>query len=299
MNGIADIAHSIQAAIDQRGRTSLLLLAPILLFKTIFFVIPFFILVRMSLHETDQSGAYNPGVTLDSYVDILSSSFIHGIMAYTFRTAIVVTIVTLLVSIPYAHAAWRADGMTKNVLLLTVVVSLLTTLVVKMYAWVVLLSPIGVVSQAVNRFTGADQVQLLNNEFAVVVGIVYMVAPYAILAIYSVLVSIDEDLIDAALDLGASRPRAFYEVVLPNAVPGIAVATVLAFTWSIGAYAAPVLLGSSSERTFAVQVEEYVISQFNWPHGAALSVIIVVIVFVSLLAFFAFIGRRDVGGEMF
>jgi spermidine/putrescine transport system permease protein len=134
---------------------------------------------------------------------------------------------------------------------------------------------------------------------AVVVGIVYMVAPYAILAIYSVLVSINEDLVDAALDLGASRPRAFYEVVLPNAIPGVAVATVLAFTWSIGAYSAPVLLGSSKERTFAVQVEEYVINQFNWPHGAALSVIVVTIVFVSLLIFFIFINRQSAGGDVF
>jgi spermidine/putrescine transport system permease protein len=271
------------------------LLAPLVLFMLAGFVVPLVLLLRMSLYPSLDNQAYGPGLTFENYVELLGSPFIHGIVVYTFQTAVVVTVLTLVVSIPYAYAAWRAGENLRRLLLAAAVITLLTTLVVRLYAVNLILAPNGVLTELLGTVTGQD-LQLVNNAVGVLIGQVYITAPYAILAVYSVLVSIDTDLIDAALDLGASRPRAFYEVVLPNALPGIVVAVVISFTWTVGAYSAPVLLGSTKERTFAVQVQELMVGRFDWPAGAALSTIILLVVLVCLVALFTFLGRYG-GGD--
>ena len=188
------------------------LLAPLVLFMLAGFVVPLVLLLRMSLYPSLDNQAYGPGLTFENYVELLGSPFIHGIVVYTFQTAVVVTVLTLVVSIPYAYAAWRAGENLRRLLLAAAVITLLTTLVVRLYAVNLILAPNGVLTELLGTVTGQD-LQLVNNEVGVLIGQVYITAPYAILAVYSVLVSIDTDLIDAALDLGASRPRAFYEVV--------------------------------------------------------------------------------------
>lgn len=275
-----------------------LLVLPLILFEVFFFIVPMFILLRMSLQEESSSQAYTQGFTLDSYISLLTSEFIHGIVVYTFKTAIIITIVTVLLATLYAHAVWRSQGIRKNILLFAVVISLLTTLVVKLYAWMFVLSPNGVINTVmVGTGVVSEPILLLNNEFGVAVGIVYTAFPYAVLSIYSVLETINEDTFMAALDLGASRPRAFVEVILPSALPGVTVASVISFTWGVGTYAPPMILGSSKERSFAIEVADLILTDYNWPAGAALSVLMLIVVLISVTFLFYFLNRYEGGTE--
>jgi spermidine/putrescine transport system permease protein len=172
------------------------------------------------------------------------------------------------------------------------VLPLLTTLVIKTYAWVPLLAPSGTVNTlllAVGLLS--SPIQVVPNTLGVVVGQVYIVLPYAMLAIYSVLSTVEWELVEAARDLGAGRVRSFFEVVLPEIMPGITVATIISFAWSVGAYSAPALLGAGSDRPFALEVQEQMLLNFNWPVATALSTVMLVLMFVSIVCIYAVLGR--------
>jgi spermidine/putrescine transport system permease protein len=196
----------------------------------------------------------------------------------------------------YAYAVWRSEGRLRTLLLAGVLVSMFTTLVVKLFALRLLLVPNGPVNGLLLG-TGllSEPLALVNNLTGVVLGQLYIVVPYSVLAVYSVLSSVDERTVEAARDLGASGPRAFVEVVLPHAGPGIAVATVVSFTWSVGAYAAPFLLGSNDQRTVGMEVAALLGQDFDWTAAAALAVALTVVVLGVLAA--AAVGLTRRGGD--
>jgi spermidine/putrescine transport system permease protein len=134
----------------------------------------------------------------------------------------------------------------------------------------------------------------MSNTLGVVVGLTYTTIPYAALPIYSVLENMEWEVVEAARDLGAGRVRSFVEVVIPQAIPGIIVSTVLTLVWNFGAYAAPGLLGSGSERMLAQEIEYFLYRSF-WPKAAALSIVMLVIVVGSVVVLFNLLGRRGGG----
>lgn len=282
----------------QRGSSrAKLLMVPLIIFEIIFFIVPLLYLFRISLYAPTGDGAYAAGTwSIQSYMEVLTSELVFGLLVFTMKFTIVVTIVTLALATLLSYAIWRADGMLKTALLFAVILPLLTTLVVKLYAWLLLLSPIGPLNSMLMGVNAIEQPMVLVNNFTgTIVGQVYTALPYATLAIYSVMSTIEWNKVQAARDLGATRPRSFFEVILPQTLPGIAVATVVTFAWGVGAYAAPALLGSASEQTFAIEVERLMLQQFNWPVASALSMILLVFVLASILLMFAAMNRW--GGE--
>lgn len=290
---LEQIGHSLR----RRSNRSSLLVVPLAIFELLFFILPLAILMRISLNEETARGAYAEGTwTVQSYLNILGSEYIHGLVIFTFKLALVTTLVTIPLALLYAYAIWRAEKTMKTLLLVGVVVPLLTTLVVKLYAWVVLLAPNGSINDLLLSINAIQEpVLMMNNFFGVVVGQVYVSLPYAILAIYSVITTMDWEIVEAARDLGASRPRSFVEVVVPQAIPGIAVAIIISFAWAVGSYTAPSLLGSSRERTFAIEVDNLMLKQFNWPKASALAIGILIIVLVTVIALFRFTNRSAEG----
>lgn len=280
------------------SRRSLLLMSPLILFEILVFVIPFVILVRISLSEQSQSLPYAEGTfTVASYIQVLQSELLQGIIIYSFKLGTIATVITVVLAVFYAYATWRASGLRKSALLFSVVLPLLTTLVIKTYAWVPLLAPNGTANSLLLAISLIQTpIQIVPNTLGVVVGQVYIVFPYAMLAIYSVLSTVEWELVEAARDLGAGRTRSFFEAVLPEIMPGITVATVICFAWSVGAYSAPALLGAGSDRPFALEVQEQMLVNFNWPIATALSTIMLVLMFVSILLIYTGLGRF--GGDV-
>ena len=112
---------------------------------------------------------------------------------------------------------------------------------------------------------------MIFNSFSVVVGLLDVVFPWILLILISVLEGIDWSMMEAARDLGAGRLRSFYEVTFKLSIPGMAVAGLFAFVWSMGEYAVPSLLGSSSQRTISIEVADQILSVLNWPFGASIA----------------------------
>ncbi|MFU8867154.1 ABC transporter permease [Natronococcus sp.] len=274
---------------------ALLLMAPLLAFELLVFVVPFFILLRISLAEESSDLVYAEGTwTLEAYSSVLTSDLLWSIVGYSFLLGIVVTVLSVLVGLFYAYAIWRSTGLVKSLLLFSVVLPLLTTLVIRTYAFNPLLSPSGTFNELLLSLgLISSPIQFVPGTVGVVVGQLYIVLPYAVLAIYSVLATMDWHVVEAARDLGANRPRSVLEVVVPQAMPGVIVAAVISFAWSVGAYAAPDLL--SGNITFAMQVEGLMLSDMRYPLAAAFSVLMLLLMLVSIAIMFTVLNR--IGGE--
>lgn len=283
----------LRGEIDKRY----LLFAPISLLVVGGFVLPLLILFRIAFAEQPNDVPYQEGSwTLDSFIHVLSSDLIQYVIGFSILFAVVTTLLALAISVFYAYAMWRAEGTMKYVLIFSATLPLLTTLSIKTYAWLPALSPAGSVNdvllfvQIIN-----EPIQFAPGIVGAVVGQIYNMVPFGILAIYSVLISVDESKVEAARDLGASRIRSFYEVVLPETTPGIAVASVIFVTWSVGAYAAPRLLGGGSERPFAVQIESYITAELQWAFAGALSVIMIAVGLIGVVLVLWVLNRSEGG----
>ncbi len=271
-------------SLPTRWRTAALL-APLLALDLGVFVVPMGYLLRLSLAGRTESGAFVEGSwSLGGYRYVATTPLVHEIVGFTLAFAAIVTLLAVAVGAAYAYAAWRATGAIRTLLLAGAVLSLFTTLVVKLFAVVLVFSPRGVLNDLLGWLgLVAGPLVLVDNLAGAVIAQLYIVVPYAVLAVYATLSTLDDRLVEAALDLGADRPRVVREIVLPHARPGIAVAVVISFTWSVGAYPGPLLLGSGSEQTTAILISQLLLTQFDWPAAAALAVVTVVIVLVALL----------------
>lgn len=284
----------LRQAVASRTGTGLLL--PLLLFDLLVFVVPFGYLLRISLSERS-TGAYVEGTwSVEGYTYLLEpSNTISETFLFTLGFGVVVTVVSVTIATLYAHAMWRANGPLRIVLTAGALVSMFTAIVVKLFAALLVYSPDGVLNGLlVSLGLVSEPLRLVNNGVGAVIGQLYIVVPYSILAVYAVLSTVDESLLEAARDLGASSPRAFLEVAVPHAVPGMLVAGVISFTWSIGSYAAPLLLGSGSERTNGVLVSDLLLREFDWPAAAALAVVVTATVLGGLVVVRLVLSRREV-----
>ncbi len=267
-----------------RSKRALLLMLPLLAFELLLFVAPFLILLRISLMEGSSDLRYADGTwAVEGYTEVFTTDVLLSPIVYSFKLGLAATAITVATATFYAYATWRAEGAVKSALLFSVILPLLTTLVVKTYAFWPLLSPNGTVNDVLTSLNlVSEPIQFVPGTIGVIVGQVYIVLPYAVLAIYSVLSTMDWGLVEAARDLGASRPRSVLEVVVPQAMPGIIVATVISFAWSVGAYAAPGLLGSGGDRTFAIEVEKRLLSNLQWEVATAYAVVMLALMLVSV-----------------
>ena len=296
----AGVAATLRRALAAAGGRTTALVAPLLLFDLLVFVVPFGYLLRISLAERATAQAFVEGTwSLSGYQFIAQSATIRRAFVFTLGFAVVVTSLAVAIGLVYAYAMWRAEGLARVTLVAGVLVSMFTAIVVKLFAVVLVFSPNGLVNSVlVGRGLLTTPLQLVNNAPGAVLAQLYIVVPYAVLAIFSVLATLDESLVEAARDLGASRSGAFREVVVPHVVPGVLVASVIAFTWSVGAYAAPLLLGSGSERTAGIEVADLLLQQFDWSAAAALAVVVTVTVLAALVAVYGLLvvrGRRETG----
>ncbi|MEZ3143759.1 ABC transporter permease [Halobaculum sp. MBLA0143] len=278
------------------GRSSSLLVVPLLLFDLLVFVVPFGYLLRISLTERTTATAYGEGTwSLDGFQYVLETATLRETYLFTLGFAAVATVVSVGIAVLYAYAMWRAEGVRRLVLTAGVLVSMFTAIVVKLFAAILVFAPNGVLAGVLTA-TGlfAKPPLLVNNVIGALLGQLYVVVPYSVLAVYSVLATVDESLLEAARDLGAGRLRTFRAVVLPHTVPGMLVAGVISFTWSVGAYAAPLLVGSSSERTAGMAVSDLLLNRFDWSAAAALAVLVTLTVFLVLVVTRVVLTRLEV-----
>ena len=256
----------------------LLLLLPALLVLAVLFAYPLLGIVNRSV--------YKNGYTLDSYRQIARVPVYLQVLASTFQTSALVTAVCLALGYPLAYVLASCRPRTTRLLSIIVILPFFTSIIVRTYAWMVLLGRNGIVNQYAMAlgFTDAP-LPLLYNKAGVVIGMSYVLLPYMVLTAYSVMRGIDPSLVRAAHGLGASRFQAFRRVFLPLSLPGIAGGTLLVFILSLGFFITPALMGGPGDVMIAMLIEREVEITMNWSFASALAVILLVLTLIGFAGY--------------
>ena len=251
------------------------MIAPAALLLAVFFALPYVSIVIMSLREASTRAPCGTGFALIHFTGALTDPYILLVLGRTLLVGVAVTVATLLLGYPVAYHLAQSRSRWTSVLYVLVLSPLLVGMVVRTFAWMIILSRNGVANQTlVSLGLIASPLQLMNNVLGVIIALTHVLLPFAILPLLGNLQAINPDLAAAARSLGASRWRTFLKVTLPLSLPGIQAGSMLVFVLAISAYVTPAMLGGTGGRTMAVLVVQYLIDNFRWPAGAALALIL-------------------------
>jgi putative spermidine/putrescine transport system permease protein len=226
------------------------------------------------------------------YIRFLSSGFSQTVLWRTLEMALLTTAISILIGFPTAYVIARSRSAWRSVLIVAAVFPLLTSTVVRSFAWMVILGRNGLINKALLGLgITAEPVSLLYTQTAVVIGLVYLFTPLMILSLVGVLENIEPDLLQASNSLGAGPRATFMQVILPLATPGLIVGAVLVFTGSFTAYTTPQLLGGQRQTVLATLLYQRAMVSFDWIGASTIAAIMVVIT-VTVVLGFSWIARR-------
>ena len=276
-----------------RARSSwgqgLALVGPTLVLLLSVYLYPLARLLVLSL--TGGDGALGFG----AYRRFLESSVYVGVLLRTFRISLVVTVVCLMVAYPVSLVLSRAGSLTLRVLMVFVLLPLWTSILVRTYAWMVLLQANGVVNNLLRRLNVIDEpLRLMYNETGVVIGMAQVLLPFAILPVYASLRNIDPRLPAAARIMGAGPWRRFLSVTLPLSLPGVAAAGLLVFVQALGFFITPALLGGSRVITLAMVIETQVVDLLDWGLASAVAMVLLVVTVILVVGYDRLLGLDKV-----
>jgi putative spermidine/putrescine transport system permease protein len=267
-----------------------LLIAPSLVFLLVFFLVPYLNMVRMSFLVKPASGAYLPEFTLANYAKAVLDPFHWRVLLRTFSLSVLTTVLTLLLGYPLAYHLTSAPKRRKRWLLMLIISPLLVSVVVRGFAWIILLGRVGIVNQFVHWVTGEELV-LIGTPTGVLVGLVHVFIPFMALAVAGSLQNISPDIVQAARSLGASPWQAFWRVVWPLSLPGVQAGALLVFILAVSSYVIPILLGASNVLVMPMLIVQTLLDVFNWPLGSALSMVFFGLTAAVVAVFLHVMGR--------
>jgi len=260
-----------------------ILLAPTLLLLAVFFLYPLGDMLARSL--------YDPDFTWKHYARLVAEPTYLQVLWITFEIALSVTVAALVLGFPLAYFLSQIRTRTAGLLMILVVVPYFTSVLVRTYAWMVLLGTEGIVNQLLGAVGLIDQpLTLMYTRFGVLVGMTYILLPYMVLALYSVMRGIDTGLLRAAESLGASRRRAFWRIFVPLSMPGVAAGSLLVFILSIGFFITPALMGSQEDSMISMIIESQVETYFDWGFASALASILLACTLALFLVYERVVG---------
>lgn len=259
-----------------RTAIALLLGAP-LVFFTAFFLAPLSVVMLASVTNGEA------GVTLAQYLRILADRYHWDVIAVTFRLAGMTTLVCLLIGFPLAWylvrvVRWQAW---RRACVIMLVVPLFTSNIVRSFGWMVLLGRNGLVNDAITGLGLSDRpVRFLGTETGILIGMVYVLLPFVVLAVGNALARVDGGLEQASADLGASPSKTFWFVTFPLTLPGVTAGAVMVFTLAVSAYVTPALLSGGKITVLSMLIFQQYSSVFDFHYGGALSVVLLVMTLV-------------------
>jgi putative spermidine/putrescine transport system permease protein len=258
------------------GGHYMLLTAPSLLLLCGMFLIPLLMLISTSV--------YDGNFTSRNYTRLFASPAYLKVSLNTFRMALAVTGITLVVGYPIAYRIASDRGFWRNFLIVVVLMPFWTSVLVRSYGWMVILYPNGILNSALDA-AGliTEPLELVHNTTGVLIGMTQIMLPYMILPMAAVMQRVDPQLMRAAQSLGATPTSSFVWVYLPLILPGIFVGSLLVFVISLGFFVVPALLGGTADVTLAQLIEFNINTTLNWGFAAALSTILLV---SAMLIFF-------------
>lgn len=262
-----------------------LLLAPAGVFFVFLLLVPLVVVLVFSFGTRAPAGGYMPDFTVENYANLPArgKAFLN-----TLTLAPLGTLLTALFAFPMAYfLAIRVSPKWRVALLVLVMAPFWTSQLLRYYAWMILLGGKGIPGWL--AYIGIADVRLINTSWAVLIGAVYGYLPLMVPPIYVSLEKLDKRLLEASADLGATPVRTFFQVTLPLALPGVATGSMLVFILLMGDYILPQFLGGGKVFFIGNALVDLFLQSRNWPFGAAVSVALVIIMFVTIWLYMRFV----------
>ena len=235
------------------------------------------------------------GLTLRNYARIVENPSYLAIFKNTFLASSVITLLAIVLGYPLAYYIATLPDRAATLCLALVLVPFWTSLLVRTYAWLVILQRQGLINQALIGLGIIDRpIQLVYNWTGTVVGMIHIMLPFFVLPMYAAIRSVDRDLLRAAASLGASPTKTFWTVFLPLTMPGLLAGAMLVFVYSLGFYVTPAILGGGRVTMVAMKVEQNATIYSDWGAASSLGLVLLVL---TLTIFFAIAGllKRQTG----
>jgi spermidine/putrescine transport system permease protein len=262
-----------------------MLVGPAALIFALLLVLPLVVVVVYSFGERAPAGGYSPAFTFENYANLPArgTAFVNTLML-----APVGTLLCALIAYPLAYyLAVRASPQWRTLLLVLVIVPFWTSQLLRIYAWLMILG-----GQGLPRFLawfGLEDLRIINTPAAVLIGMVYGYLPLMVFPIYVSLEKLDQRLLEASADLGATPWRTFRQVTLPLSLPGLATGSMLVFILLMGEFIIPALLGGGKVFFLGNALVDLFLQSRNWPYGAAVAVAMVAIMLATILLYMRFV----------
>jgi putrescine transport system permease protein len=283
---------------SQRGLGALVPTIP-MLWLGLLFLLPFAIVLKISLSDPATAQppyrpVFDPGdipgflsaLDTENFATLLDDSLYWDAALSSARIALVSTILLLVVGFPVALAMARAPSRWRTILVALVILPFWTSFLIRVYAWIGILRPEGLLSGALIGLGLIEEpLAILNTETAVYIGIVYAYLPFMVLPLYATLEKLDHSLIEAAQDLGSTPVKAFWSITVPLARPGIVAGSLLCFIPILGEFVIPDLLGGSETLMIGRTLWSEFFSNRDWPLASAVAVVMLVLLVVPIAVY--------------
>jgi spermidine/putrescine transport system permease protein len=285
---------------ERKGRSWSLglagLLAPVTVWLGVFFLVPLLLILAYSFGTSGVYGGITLGFNPGNYLKVIDPLYLEIILR-TFVIAFINTLLCLTLGYPLAYFIALKSGSWKNILILMVMIPFWTSLLLRAYAWVVILNGNGIANRTLQFLGITDEpLTLIFTPQAVMMGMVYSYLPFMILPLYAALEKFDVRLKEAAQDLGASRWHTFWRVTFPLSMPGVIAGSILVFIPSAGEFVIPDLLGGSRTTMTGNLIRAQFGQARDWAFGSALSVMLAVLLLGAIMFYVRKVGAEKLEG---
>ncbi len=250
----------------------------------LFFIVPLIIVIGYSFSMTGTEGGIDHKLTLEHYFRAFNGLYV-SIFLKSFLYALVTTVITVTIAFPMAYFMAFATPRMKIIMMFLIILPFWTNFLVRMYSLMSLLGKSGFINSILlNSGIIEEPLKMMNNSFGMYVGFVYWNLPFMILPIFSSLDRINISLIEASLDLGATKNQTFWRITFPYSVPGVVAGIVFTFIPTLGNFIIPEFLGGPDNLMIGNVITAQYLEVRNWPFGSALATVLTmfVMIFISI-----------------
>ncbi|EZH65496.1 spermidine/putrescine ABC transporter permease [Bacillaceae bacterium JMAK1] len=273
-------------------RNAYALLSPAIVWLTLFLVVPVALITVISFSTDGGYGLIIYEFSLDAYLQAFDPFYLQ-IIWQSIVWAFVSTVICLLVGYPFAYFIAHS-GKWKNILLILVMIPFWSNLLIRLYAWVILLNNEGVINQLLLSIgIISEPITMLYTPFSIIVGMVYGFLPFMILPIYASIEQLDRRYLEAAEDLGAGPVSTFLRVTLPITMPGVIAGVFMTFIPAVSVFVITDLLTGNRLVMIGNVIRDAFVVEMNWQLGSALSILLMALVLLSVLIFTRFTSSRS------
>ncbi|MGF7059169.1 ABC transporter permease [Brassicibacter mesophilus] len=268
---------------------------PYLFWMIVFILVPLLLVLLFSLTEGNVQNLFELKLTLDNFKRFIDPVYLK-VLSRSIWLALISTIICLILGYPMAMILARTDIKRRNMLVLLFVVPMWMNFLLRTYAWMALLGKNGFINKILGVF-GVPALNLLYNNGAVILGMVYNFLPFMVLPIYSVLSKIDKNIIEAAEDLGSNRITVLNKIIFPLSLPGVVSGITMVFMPAVSTFIISRLLGGGQYMLIGNLVEQQFLTVYDWHFGSAISIIMMLFILIAM-AFTAKYDKDKEGGKL-